>query len=67
MSISINIHGRVVGPDQPCFIIAEAGVNHGGDLQKAITMVDAAAGAGAFWLCNFRRRWNQDHRPVGLG
>lgn len=29
------------------FIIAEAGVNHNGDLQKAVEMVDLAAAAGA--------------------
>ncbi len=30
-----------------CFIIAEAGVNHNGDVQRALEMVDAAAEAGA--------------------
>ena len=29
------------------FIIAEAGVNHNGDLDKALRLVDAAADAGA--------------------
>jgi N-acetylneuraminate synthase len=33
--------------DQPCFIIAEAGVNHNGDLQKALDLIDIAAKAGA--------------------
>jgi len=33
-------------PDR-CFVIAEAGVNHDGDLEKAIRLVDIAAGAGA--------------------
>jgi N-acetylneuraminate synthase len=31
----------------PVFIIAEAGVNHDGDLDKALRLVDAAADAGA--------------------
>ncbi|MCF8482110.1 MAG: N-acetylneuraminate synthase [Rhodospirillum sp.] len=30
-----------------CFIIAEAGVNHNGDLQRGLALVDAAAEAGA--------------------
>ena len=43
----IAIGGRRVGPDQPCFVIAEAGVNHNGDLELARRLVDAAAEAGA--------------------
>ena len=42
----INIHNRVIGKDSPCFIIAEAGVNHNGNLNTAIKMVDAAKEAG---------------------
>ncbi|GAB1448386.1 N,N'-diacetyllegionaminate synthase [Bacteroidota bacterium] len=30
-----------------CIVIAEAGVNHNGDLQRAIQLIDAAAAAGA--------------------
>ena len=43
----IEIEDRKVGPGQPCMIIAEAGVNHFGDLQKALDLVDLAASAGA--------------------
>ncbi len=42
-----SIAGREIGPGRPCFIIAEAGINHGGDPEKAHALVDAASDAGA--------------------
>lgn len=44
---SIEIAGRKVGPGCPCFIIAEAGVNHNGDVALAKRLVTVAAAAGA--------------------
>ena len=44
---SFQIGDRIVGEGLPCFIIAEAGVNHNGSLELALRMVDAAADAGA--------------------
>lgn len=41
------IAGRSVGPGQSCFIIAEAGVNHNGNLDLAMRLVDEASRAGA--------------------
>lgn len=38
---------RVIGPDQPCFVIAEAGVNHNGSLELALKLAEAAKAAGA--------------------
>jgi N-acetylneuraminate synthase/N,N'-diacetyllegionaminate synthase len=43
----INFAEHRVGLGHPCFIIAEAGVNHNGDLGLAKTLVDAARAAGA--------------------
>lgn len=42
-----TIGKRPVGGGAPCYIIAEAGVNHGGSLRTAKELVDAAAAAGA--------------------
>jgi N-acetylneuraminate synthase len=43
----ISIGDRAVGVGEPVFIIAEAGVNHNGDLSLALQLVDAAKAAGA--------------------
>jgi len=43
----VDIAGRMVGRGQPCFVIAEAGVNHNGDLDMARQLVDAAVRTGA--------------------
>lgn len=45
--VCFDIAGRKIGRDEPCFIIAEAGVNHNGDLNMAHQLIDAAANAGA--------------------
>jgi N,N'-diacetyllegionaminate synthase len=36
-----------VGPDRPCLVIAEAGVNHNGDMALAHKLIDAARATGA--------------------
>jgi N-acetylneuraminate synthase len=44
---TIEIAGRRIGGEGRCFIIAEAGVNHNGDVALAERLVDVAADAGA--------------------
>ena len=43
----IEIGNRLVGSGQPCLVIAEAGVNHNGDMDLGRRLIDAAAEAGA--------------------
>ena len=43
----INIEGRLIGPNQKPFIIAEMSGNHNQSLERALAIVDAAADAGA--------------------
>jgi len=43
----VRIQQREIGPGRPAFIIAEAGVNHNGDMDMARALIDAAVAAGA--------------------
>jgi len=44
---AVKIGNKVIGPQQPVFVIAEAGVNHNGDLKMARALIDVAVDAGA--------------------
>lgn len=46
-SSQIVIGGRQIGKNQPAFIVAEAGVNHNGDIKLAKYLIDVAAKSGA--------------------
>ncbi len=43
----IRIANRSIGEGEPCFIIAEAGINHNGNIVLAKRLIDAAKEAGA--------------------
>ena len=43
---TLRIGPKLVGEGQPCFIIAEAGVNHNGNMALAMRLIDIAASAG---------------------
>ncbi len=47
MRNTITIGDRPIGSGHPCLIIAEAGVNHNGDLHRALELIDVASDAGA--------------------
>jgi N-acetylneuraminate synthase len=42
----VNIGGTPVGDSHPCFIIAEIGINHNGDIELARRLIDVANEAG---------------------
>ncbi len=46
MTNKLKIGNRFVGDGQPCFIVAEIGINHNGELETAKRMIDAAVLAG---------------------
>ncbi len=43
----ISIGKKRIGTGEPCFIVAEIGINHNGDLALAHSLIDEAAKAGA--------------------
>jgi len=45
--MKIKLGNRTIGDGQPVYIIAEAGVNHNGDVKLAKKMIDLAKNAGA--------------------
>jgi sialic acid synthase len=53
----LTINGRKINDDEKCYVIAELGSNHQGDVQTALDMVDAAALAGASAV-KFQKREN---------
>jgi len=44
---TISINNSKIGRGQPVFLIAEAGINHNGDIAKAHQLIEAAQAAGA--------------------
>ncbi|MGI0057293.1 MAG: N-acetylneuraminate synthase family protein [Nitrosarchaeum sp.] len=40
--VQIKIKNRIVGQNQPPFIVAEAGINHNGEIEKALKMIQIA-------------------------
>src|SRR5881628_2608604 len=47
MKSEFAIDGRGVGRGHPCYVVAEAGVNHNCDVQLGYKLVETAGAAGA--------------------
>lgn len=54
----LHIEDRRIAEDEPCYVIAEAGHNHGGSLETAVQMLHAAADSGAHAF-KLQKRSNQ--------
>jgi N-acetylneuraminate synthase len=43
---TVRVGSRSIGEDQPCFIVAEIGINHNGDIDLAKRLISVAVAAG---------------------
>lgn len=62
----LRIAGRSIGPGEPCYVIAEAGLNHNGDLNLAKRLVDAAQRIGVDAVKFQKRKLNEVYRQAIL-
>jgi len=46
MATKLNLHGRLIGPGEPPYFIAEIGSNHNGDMQLCRRLIDSAKSCG---------------------
>lgn len=62
----VRIGNRLLGDDEPCYVIAEIGNNHNGDFDRAIALVDAAVAAGADCAKFQMRKLDEVYRASSL-
>jgi sialic acid synthase SpsE/sugar phosphate isomerase/epimerase/CBS domain-containing protein len=59
---TLQIGSRRIGPGEPCYVLAEVGINHNGDIGIAKRVVDAAVEAGADAVKFQKRKLNETYR-----
>jgi len=59
---SLHVGTRRIGPGEPCYVIAEVGINHNGDLAVAKALVDAAVDGGADAVKFQKRKLKETYR-----
>jgi len=62
----VQIGDFVVGRNQPCFFVAEIGINHNGSVEIAKKLIDAAAEAGAQAVKFQKRTVSEVYTPEEL-
>lgn len=62
----MDLMGKKVGPGHPAFFIAEAGINHDGNLDDALQMIEVARECGADAVKFQKRDLNALYRPDAL-
>jgi len=65
-NMTMRIGSRNIGPSEPCFVIAEIGNNHNGDVDRAIALVDAAIESQADCAKFQMRKLDEVYRSTSL-
>jgi len=66
MRPSVTIGQHQIGDDHPCFIVAEIGINHNGELETAKRLIDAAIASGCDAVKFQKRTINVVYTPEEL-
>ena len=60
---TVSIGGRLIGDGQPCYVIAEIGINHNGDIDLAKRLISVAVAAGCDAVKFQKRTVDVVYRP----